>query len=176
MNQIISYLKRMFVFSRSCFDSLFFVNLYFLKSAGSKLVGILSMFFSWSTRYSLIFDSKAATEQMIDIETCDRSKSISTWEGFGDLYLFSMLVAVSAAVFAANKWSGVKFARLFADPLILIRGSTKWPELDVPLFIITKDNEVGLAPRIDVRSMMALGRRGSSDCSKGRLQRPVGQK
>jgi len=36
-------------------------------------------------------------------------------------------------------------------------------------------SRVGLAAGGDVRSPTALDRRGSSDCSKGRLRRPVGQ-
>ena len=120
-NQMMSYLKIIFVLSSSGLDIFSFASAgyfftgYALRTFLLKLMGALSMCFSWSTRYSLTFDSKAATEQMIAVETCDKYKSRSFCCGFMDLYVFSISDAVRAAFFAASKWYGVKFACPFIN-------------------------------------------------------------
>jgi len=74
INQIRSYLKIIFVLWRSWLESLLLLKVYLLRSLGSEMAGALSICFSWSIRYSLIFDSKAATEQIMAVETCDKYK------------------------------------------------------------------------------------------------------
>lgn len=157
IEELVLYLKRTSELLKRWFSmSPFFKSGYRFSKEGIKLGHGAESCFSLLIIYSLIFDSKAAAEQIIAVEIWDKYRSNSDCGGLSGLYWASISCALLAANSAAVKWNLVKGERISATILILRPGSLNLIAISMIFpFLVFKKTQwryaVGLTDNVRVR-------------------------